>query len=189
MTEAMPPTTEIDRFAQEVSDWLEKHARAWWYVANEGDKSLARKLERDVHRRVLGVGGTRVVFGLGRTRVLKVAIWSHKSDRRYTDSNLIEAQTWEMASEPLRRLLAPVEAVAWDGSWLVMPRLVPLDPEPIPTRTRNLLNRLGIQDVFPWNVGRTSDGRILCFDYDISNLPVQGNLPVQTARRVGGRTP
>jgi hypothetical protein len=171
VTEPLPSVEEIDRFAATVSDWLKEHARAWWYVANEGEKGPARKLERHVHRKVLGVGGTRVVFGLGRTHVLKIAIWSHHSDRRYTDSNAIEARTWQDASQPLRRLLNPVEAVAWDGSWLVMPRLVPLDPEPVPTRTKNLLIKLGIQDVFPWNVGRASDGRILCFDYDITSLP------------------
>ena len=164
--EPLPSRAEIDAFDERVSAWLRKNASAWWFVSNEGERSLARKLEKYAGRKIVGTGGTRVAFALGRTRVLKVAIWSPRTDRRYTDHNLIEMKTWENASEPLHRLLAPVEMAAEDGRWLVMPRLRVRDENP-PRRLVTTANKLGILDVYPWNVGYTRDGKSLIFDYDM----------------------
>lgn len=111
---------------------------------------------------LLGPGGSRLVFALDDTRVLKIGYdtWAGEEQQ-----NLTEIEVWKEAGESKRRLLAPVLDHGMRGRWLVMARTTPVSRVPR-ARMSMLLKVTG--DVGKNNVGML-DGNIGLHDYGLES--------------------
>lgn len=136
----------------------------------ETDYTEAR-LSDDVRRlgsELLGLGRSRAVIALPSEHVLKIHYRDHTMGwmMGYDNANPIEAWAWESADARDAMRLAPVMAVARDGSWLVMERTTPLTAAQFRSRRRSIAMLPTADENVRPNVGWLR-GRIVLHDYAI----------------------
>ena len=139
------------------------------YVSDRSNVMVSDDLLEDVitSANYLGAGVTRRVYDLGDGTVLKV----NKNRQSYYGDCASEARAWEeLRDDEAGEHLAPVLAVASDGTWLVMVK-AESDGYRLDGKARRILERAGIDDLHPGNIGKLSDGRLVAIDYALNTNP------------------